>query len=253
MRGVGPDFPAILLSLVTSVVKLAKPRILYEKPQPKYRKSDVLFDTRAWTCQEKRPRTRPGRAPRGSSLGSKAPAGLLQLALLAQCDLFAQREAAAGCALHALSPPPLPGPCAAPRTVPSHPDPFLPRLVILQHGLLRGLVAGELLHQRRLQLRRSERPSGGGGGGIRSAVLRALGRRQGEQSAFGGVGVPHHKQVLAPRVRRHPAGGPGARMGRMGAEVGLAFQRLSRGTLSQTLAFGWRKLPGLCLPFAPCP
>eukprot|EP00661_Eupelagonemidae_sp_cell13_P023306 gene23306-biopygen1246 len=46
---------------------------------------------------------------------------------------------------------------------------------------------------------------------------------------------------LAPRVRSHPARGPGTRRGRMGPEVGPAFQRRSRDTSRSFLASGWRK------------
>eukprot|EP00661_Eupelagonemidae_sp_cell13_P018049 gene18049-biopygen3904 len=50
---------------------------------------------------------------------------------------------------------------------------------------------------------------------------------------FGISGIPrggsrYANPRLAPRVRPHAARGPGARMGRMGAEVGPAFRRLSR-------------------------
>eukprot|EP00661_Eupelagonemidae_sp_cell13_P008213 gene8213-biopygen4616 len=55
-----------------------------------------------------------------------------------------------------------------------------------------------------------------------------------EQFAFEGKGSAQHR-VLALRVRPHPARGPGGRMGRMGAEAGPAFQRLSRAILFSNL------------------
>eukprot|EP00661_Eupelagonemidae_sp_cell13_P019242 gene19242-biopygen11521 len=61
---------------------------------------------------------------------------------------------------------------------------------------------------------------GGGGSGI-FGIFRGASRRANPR--------------LAPRVRPHPPRGPGARRGRMGLEVGPAFQRLSGRTLSPIL------------------
>eukprot|EP00661_Eupelagonemidae_sp_cell13_P022363 gene22363-biopygen11745 len=57
---------------------------------------------------------------------------------------------------------------------------------------------------------------------------------------------------LAPRVRPHPPRGPGARRGRMGPEVGPAFQRLSRATLKFILGvrFGGNGVQALFALFA---
>eukprot|EP00661_Eupelagonemidae_sp_cell13_P018177 gene18177-biopygen9928 len=67
---------------------------------------------------------------------------------------------------------------------------------------------------------------------------RAPGRGDGWRGAQGGRGVGHFGSFrgasrranprLAPRVRPHAARGPGARTGRMGRDVGPAFQRRYR-------------------------
>eukprot|EP00661_Eupelagonemidae_sp_cell13_P024808 gene24808-biopygen13478 len=80
---------------------------------------------------------------------------------------------------------------------------------------------------------------GGGGSGI-YGMFRCASRRANPR--------------IAPRVRPHPPRGPGARRGRMGPEVGPAFQRWSRRTLfpnlgvrlAETVEKAGRRLRAVC-------